>query len=345
MADKKSDPGDISVKLDDGEDLILGSGKEKRKWGRMGLLLLVLICCLVYFGYSWFAGDPALRSMIFGPSTTNNQAASLSGAGVPPRQLQAAAVAAKGGSAPGNTALASERQPSNAPSPASAVPVTERDSKKDDEFLSNREQLTLLEQQLKENKLKAEAADQEVNLVKAQILKKRFQDHPDEVVSQKGGGLNALANFRNPPGGLPSGNNMGGDGKTVFSPAPEGPGPLVKVIQDTPSGPETLVVVDERMAVAREGDKVGRYSVVKIKDNGVLFKGPGNRELFRSLAAVGSIEDGRLVSSAPRSQQKEGPGNGQGFPPNVEPPQYPSSPVSKTTDGAPSAPSATSPMD
>lgn len=67
-------------------------------------------------------------------------------------------------------------------------------------------------------------------------------------------------------------------------------GPLVKAVQDVPTGRSALVDIDGRTFLVREGQKVGEYQVKTIKPGGVVFtrKGkPAYRPLASPAAATG----------------------------------------------------------
>jgi hypothetical protein len=185
-----------------------------------------------------------------------------------------------------------------------------------EKFISAREATGTQKQTTELARLEAERAKHDLESTKARLLKEQFEKNPGLVLENAGGQPGAGA-FRIPPGAGMPGSREGqpGPGEKPGLLQPEGPGPLVRVTQETPEGREALVLVNDRLSVVREGEPVGSYTVKTITTNGVTFMDKAGRTIYRPLAAVRGPEEGRL---APGGQMNAGPPT---IPAPVGPPQ------------------------
>lgn len=169
-----------------------------------------------------------------------------------------------------------------------------------EKFITAREATGTQKQTTELARLEAERAKHDLESTKARLLKEQFEKNPG-LVLENAGGQPGVGAFRIPPGAGMPGSREGqpGQGEKPGLLQPEGPGPLVRVTQETPEGREALVLVNDRLSVVREGEPVGSYTVKGISTNGVTFIDKAGRTIYRPLAAVRGPEEGRVAQGGP----------------------------------------------
>jgi hypothetical protein len=187
-----------------------------------------------------------------------------------------------------------------------------------EKYIAERDATGTQKQNTERARLEADLQKFQLESTKARLLKEQFEKNPGMVL-ESAGGMAGTGAFRTPPAGAVVGSRDGQPGQAEKPGLlqPEGPGPLVRVTQETPEGREALVLINDRLSVVREGENVGPYMVKAITTNGVTFTDKAGRVVYRPLAAVRSPDEGRGQQGGPVAS---GPPS---IPASVGPPQPP----------------------